>query len=310
MKKIPRVFLLFFWGLAVFCWPAACSRDAKSTKSRYFGATYMTLNNPFFMVVNSGIEGVTKAAGDALAVEDGALDNAVQIRGVESLIARQVEAIFLNPVDWKGIKPALEAARMAKIPVFVVDAPVFDDQLVVATIASDNWDAGVQCARHLTGKLRITQGNIVLLTHPTAKSGADRIAGFKSGLAAFPGLKIIAEEPCEGQTEIAMPVMEKILKTHPEPIVAVMALNDPAAFGAIAALERAGRLSGTRVYGVDGTDQAKELIRAGKMTATAAQSPVEIGRIAAGEAYKYLAGEPVEHDIKVPVKLIDTDGLR
>ena len=68
------------------------------------------------------------------------------------MIAQGVDGIFLNPVDWKGVRPALEEAGRAGIPVFVVDAPVFDSDLVVSTIASDNWKAGQLIALDLLAR--------------------------------------------------------------------------------------------------------------------------------------------------------------
>ncbi|MCC5628090.1 substrate-binding domain-containing protein [Nostoc sphaeroides CHAB 2801] len=44
-----------------------------------------------------------------------------QFSDIEDLIARQVEAIFLAPREYEGLTPALETARAAKIPVFLID---------------------------------------------------------------------------------------------------------------------------------------------------------------------------------------------
>ena len=52
----------------------------------------------------------------------------------------------------------------------------------------------------------------------------------------------------------------------------MMALNDPSALGAMAALQEHGLLENTAVYGVDGAPEAKSMTREGVMTATAAQS--------------------------------------
>lgn len=44
------------------------------------------------------------------------------------------------------------------------------------TIVSDNYDAGVQCAKDMME--RLDSANIVLLKHTTAKSAKERIEGF------------------------------------------------------------------------------------------------------------------------------------
>ncbi len=305
LKKI--IFSLM--AMLIFLLSYGCKQAKEEVKVKRFGATYMTLNNSFFEVLNSGVEEIVKLKNDQLIVFDPKLDNENQIDGIENLAAQKVDAIFLNPVDWKGIKKGLEIANKAKIPVFVVDAPVYDDNLVVSTIASDNFNAGVLCAEHLTKKLNISKANIVILEHPEAKSGLDRIRGFEEYIKDFPELKIIDRGSSLGQTEVAMPVMEKIIKNTNEKIDVVMCLNDPTAFGVIAALEKWGKLKGTIIYGVDGTEIAMEMIKKGKMTATAKQFPEEIGKIAAKTAYKYFDGEKVDHEIKVPVKLIDKEQL-
>lgn len=270
--------------------------------NKKFGATYMTLNNPFFIALNDGIKSVVEKSGDKLITLDPALDQAKQIAQVEDLIAQKVDAIFLNPVDWKGVRPALEAAKRAGIPVINVDAPVFDTNLVATVVASDNYKAGVLVAQDVMK--RVKTANVVLLEHPTAKSAIDRTQSFVDTTKNNPAYKIVARQSSNGQLEQAMPVMENIIQANPK-IDVVMGLNDPTAMGALAALRSANRDKGVLIYGVDGAPDAKKMIKEGRMTATAAQSPKGIGKIAAESVYKILANQKVEPLILVPVFLID-----
>jgi ribose transport system substrate-binding protein len=269
---------------------------------KIFGATYMTLNNPFFIALNDGIKAVVEKNGDKLITLDPALDQAKQIAQIEDLIAQKVDAIFLNPVDWKGVRPALESAKKAGIPVINVDAPVFDTDLVATVIASDNYKAGVLVAQDVMKRLK--SANVVLLEHPTAKSAIDRTQSFVDTVKSNPAYKIVARQSSNGQLEQAMPVMENIIQANPK-IDVVMGLNDPTAMGALAALRSANRENGVLIYGVDGAPDAKKMIKEGKMTATAAQSPKGIGKIAAESAYKIFSKQKVERLILVPVFLID-----
>lgn len=283
------------------------SAGEKARKSYRFGVTYMTMNNPFFIALNEGLRKAVEDKGDKLVALDPALDLKKQIAGVKDLIAQKVNLIFLNPVDWKGIKPALEAASEAGIPVIVVDAPVFDEELVLSTVSSDNWGAGVLCAEDM--KKRISEGNVVILEHPSVKTSIDRTRSFEETIKNSPRYKIVAKQSSNGQLEQAMPVMENIIRFNKR-IDVVMALNDPTAMGAIAALEAAGRMNGKiLVYGVDGSPDAKKMVKEGKITATAAQSPKTIGKMAAEAAYKYLEGEKIERNIRVPVELIDRESV-
>lgn len=271
-----------------------------------FGAVYMTLNNPFYEIIDEEIRTEVENHGDVLLSRDPALSVEKQTEEVEDLIAEGVSVIFLNPVDFERMGPALEAARAAHVTVITIDTNVQDSSHVASTIETDNYAAGRACAEHLLQTA--DHANILLLKHSTAHSAVDRITGFCQTLAGHPGFTIVDEAECDGQLERAMPAMQEMLDSHPEADT-VMALNDPSALGAMAALEARGRLNGFRVYGVDGVPETKELILAGRMTATAGQSPRQIGRLAAQQAYRLLDGEDVEQLIQLPPHLWTRENL-
>ena len=277
-----------------------------SAQGKKFGATYMTMNNPFFGAMNDAIKAKVEANGDTLITLDPALDQVKQISQIEDLIAQGVDAIFLNPVDWQGVSPALVACKEAGIPIINVDAPVYEEDLVACIIASDNLSAGKICGEDMLK--RIKGGKVVILGHPTTKTGIDRIAKFKEIVEANPGFSIASEQSSEGQLEIAMPVMENIIQGNPD-IAAIMCVNDPTALGALAALRAANATEGVLIYGVDGAPDAKKAIKAGEITGTAAQSPKNIGIIGVEMAYKILNGEKVDKHVPVPVQLITADNV-
>lgn len=90
----------------------------------------------------------------------------------------------------------------------------------------------------------------------------------------------------------------------------MFALNDPSALGCVAAVESANLLDQVQIVGVDGSDDAKAAIAEGKMLASAAQDPVQIGSVAIETAYKVIAGEEVEKDIKIPSYLVDASNAK
>lgn len=272
---------------------------------RKLGAVYMTLNNPFYEVIDEEIRTVVENHGDALISRDPALSVDRQVEEIRELIDMGVELIFINPVDWTKIEPALELAYAAKIPVIAIDTNVEDDSLVACTVVSDNYTAGEQCAEHLLKNS--SGGKIALLKHSQARSSIDRIQGFLDKIAANKNFEVVAQAECLGQLEVAMPEMEEMIKAHPE-VNIVMALNDPAAMGALAALQNINRRD-VKVYGVDGVPETKEMIFSRRMTATAGQSPRQIGKLAADCAYKILAGEQVEKIIKLPTKLLSAENI-
>ncbi len=314
MVRQERYFLFFILVMIViggFCYGLYRLSDEdysarQNEHRRKFGAVYMTLNNPFYEVIDEEIRTVVENQGDILITRDTALSVERQAEEIQEMVDRGVDVLFVNPVDWERIESALEIAYQARIPVIAIDTNVQDDKYVVSTVVSDNYMAGQQCAEYLLS--HSDGGEIALLKHSEVRSGVDRMQGFCDALEGHPQFRVVDEEECLGQLEYAMPAMERILRRHPE-IDIVMALNDPAAMGAMAALRMEGRLSEVMVFGVDGAPETREMIAEGLMTATAGQSPRSIGRYAAQQAYRILNGEEAKGLIRLPTKLWSRENI-
>lgn len=297
--------IIFFMVLIIFT-VTYNIYTAPVAKHKVFGVSYMTMNNPFYKIINNEILKVVEKNNDTLITLDPELDVDKQNEQIYKFIDQKVDGIFINPIDFEQIEPALQAAKRANIPVIIIDAPVSDESLVNCTIVSDNYDAGVQCAKDMME--RLDSANIVLLKHTTAKSAKERIEGFLSVIDNNKKYKVINEVECDGQLEIAMPKMQEIIEETPD-IDVVMALNDPSALGALAALEKNNK-NDVMVYGIDGTPEIKALIGRNQMiVGTVAQSPIKMGQIAVENMYNILNGKKIEKNIIIPISLINKENL-
>lgn len=298
--------IIFFMVLIIFT-VTYNIYTAPIAKHKVFGVSYMTMNNPFYKIINNEILKVVEKNNDTLITLDPELDVDKQNEQIYKFIDQKVDGIFINPIDFEQIEPALQAAKRANIPVIIIDAPVSDESLVNCTIVSDNYDAGVQCAKDMME--RLDSANIVLLKHITAKSAKERIEGFLSVIDNNEKYKVINEAECDGQLEIAMPKMQEIIEETPD-IDVVMALNDPSALGALAALEKNNK-NDVMVYGIDGTPEIKALIGRNQMiVGTVAQSPIKMGQIAVENMYNILNGKKkIEKNIIIPISLINKENL-
>lgn len=297
--------IIFFMVLIIFT-VTYNIYTAPVAKHKVFGVSYMTMNNPFYKIINNEILKVVEKNNDTLITLDPELDVDKQNEQIYKFIDQKVDGIFINPIDFEQIEPALQAAKRANIPVIIIDAPVSDESLVNCTIVSDNYDAGVQCAKDMME--RLDSANIVLLKHTTAKSAKERIEGFLSVIDNNEKYKVINEAECDGQLEIAMPKMQEIIEETPD-IDVVMALNDPSALGALAALEKNNK-NDVMVYGIDGTPEIKALIGRNQMiVGTVAQSPIKMGQIAVENMYNILNGKKIEKNIIIPISLINKENL-
>ncbi|SFM27935.1 sugar ABC transporter substrate-binding protein [Pelosinus propionicus] len=310
MKKIMVMVLAAFFCMSLLagCTKSVDQSKANDTVKKYkFGYTCMTMNNPFFITLEKSIREDVEKNGGTLITLDPQLDTQKQIAQVEDMIAQKVDLIFLNPVDWKGIKPALDAAKKANIPVVNFDAQVFDKELVNSIVVSDNFNAGKVCGEDLVKQMP-NGGKIAVIDSPTMKSVIDRIDGFFTGLGDKKSkFEIVAQQDGKGQLEISMPIAEAILQANPD-VKAFMGGNDPTALGIIAALKTANK-KGILVYGVDGAPESKAAIKDGDMTGTGAQSPINIGKESYKIAIQILKGEQYEKNLPVKTELINKDNV-
>lgn len=277
------------------------SSDPPGGEGRLFVVSFQTMNNPFFVDLNDGLKRVIEAHGDRLVTLDAQFNSLKQKNDISDLLQQRPAAIFVNPVNWEGIRGSLAEARRKNVPVIVVDAPVSDPEMVLCQVASDNIEAGRLAATALA-KVN-PKAKIVILHHSINKACIDRVDGFKEVVAQHPEMKILDVQEGKGTIEGGRPVMRDLLGRFPE-LDAAFPINDPSALGAISAIESAGKLGKITVVAVDGSREAVEAIRAGKLHSTSAQFPAEIGRVAAETAFDHLAGKPIARDIKIPVKLI------
>ena len=271
-----------------------------------FGYTCMTMNNPFFQEIEGSIRETVEANGDKLITMDPAMDVSLQINQIEDLITQGIDAIFLNPVDWEGIRPALEMLKDAEIPIINFDTEVKDIDYVTSYVGSDNKNAGRVCGEDLIARFP-EGGDIVVLDSPLMNSINDRIDGFLEAIEGK-GFNIVAQQDAKGDLETALSLTEDILQANSD-VLAIMGGNDPTALGALAGC-KAVNAKDVIIYGVDGSPDAKtEIANDGQLVGSGAQSPVQIGVKSTEVAYLILNGEDFEERYPVETFLINAENV-
>ncbi|MEU5630196.1 substrate-binding domain-containing protein [Streptomyces rishiriensis] len=265
------------------------------------GLALSTLNNPFFVQIQSGAKAEAKKLGVDLTVTDAQNDASQQANQLQNFTSSGYDSIIVNPVDSDAASNSVKAADKAKIPVIAVDRGV-NKAAVDALVASDNVAGGELAARTVAEKLGGT-GKIVILQGQAGTSAArERAAGFAQGLKAYPGIQVLAQQPADFDRTKGLDVMSNLLQAHPD-VQGVIAANDEMALGAIKALgAKAGK--SVQVVGFDGTPDGLKAVEQGTLYASVAQQPSQLGRIAVDNALKALRGKKVEETVKVPVKVV------
>ena len=278
---------------------------AASGETIKIGVSVADQSNPFYIDIVDGMESAAKD-GDELVIVDAGFDAAKQLNDIDDMIQQGVKVMLIDPVDSNAIKSAVEACDAAGIPVIAYNSPLNFE--IASTVATDNYLAG-QLVGEAMGKALDGKGEVAMLTYNVAEVCLDRANGFKDAIAEYPDIKIVEEQEIQPGTDTALPVAENILQAYPD-LAGMFALNDLSALGCVAAVESANLLDQVQIVGVDGSDDAKAAIAEGKMLASAAQDPVQIGSVAIETAYKVIAGEEVEKDIKIPSYLVDASNAK
>lgn len=284
-------------------------KDENENETFKFGFSAIDMENPYFITLESAITEVLDEYGYELIVKDPASDADKQASQIEEMIEEGIDAIFISPVNWEKITPSLQKLKDAGIKIINVDTQVKEMDYVDAYIGSDNKKAGYICGQDLVERCP-DGGKILILECPTQNSINDRITGFEEAIStAENGFEVIERKDTNGEFEIAMEVTKEILEQHPD-INIIMCGNDQIAVGAKTAVNVL-NMNDVIIYGVDGSpDIKKELKKSDNQIAgTAAQSPINIGKVSAQIGIDMLLGEDYEKETYEDVFMINEDNV-
>lgn len=312
-RNIRKVFIIFnfllYLPLILLLAMGITGRDYSRNQRRngyLIGASYMTMNNEFYKILNEEISSRAELEQDQMILRDPALDADRQIEQIDAMIQMGIDVLVVTPVDWKSLSDILRKAKEQGIFIVVVDSNLEDESLADCAITSDNYNAGRMVGEYFLKENETAE--LVVMTHDAAKSGQDRVQGFLDAVEQREGIHIVEKINCDGQLEIAMPRMQRIIEEGAV-FDSVFCLNDLAGVGVVAALDDGGMLDRVNVYGIDASPDAKALIKEGMMSASAAQFPSRIGRKAADVIYQLLEGGTVDKSVLVPVELVTGENV-
>ncbi|PLR37836.1 ribose ABC transporter substrate-binding protein RbsB [Chimaeribacter californicus] len=259
-----------------------------------------TLNNPFFVSMKEGAQKEADKLGYNLVVLDSQNNPAKELANVQDLTVRGTKLMLINPTDSDAVGNAVKMANQANIPVITLDR-VATHGTVVSHIASDNRAGGAMAGEFIAKKLGNGAKVIELQGIAGTSVARERGEGFKQAQEKN-HFTLLASQPADFDRTKGLNVMQNLLTAHPD-VQAVFAQNDEMALGALRALQTAGK-SDVLIVGFDGTADGIKAVQGGKLAATVAQRPDQIGVIGVQTADKVLKGEKVAAINPVDLSLV------
>lgn len=243
--------------------------------------------------VNS-ITAAAEAKGWTINLQDANGDPSTQADQMNTLINAGVDVIMLNPTDVASLKPSLEAAKAAGIPVIAFGMQMNDDcmKLVDSFVGLDDYLNAYVIANYVKenyngqgAKMAIIEGQAG--TDPTFKTSSavkDAIAGTD--------IEIIGEFEGKFDAAEAMAITENLLVSNPD-VKIIMCQDHVMAGGAVSAIEDAGKTGEVVVVAVCGMPSYLDYIRDGSIEMVGLVMWSPIGGFTVDIADKIFKGEKV-----------------
>ena len=211
------------------------------TKPITIGFSQTGFNHPWRVeMIRAAQAEVARHPYVSLVITDGNVDINKQNSDVDDLLAQNVDAVVMSPVESAGLVPAGNKVMAAKKPLVLLDRDIPSEKTLFIgqsniTMAKAVGDVMV---KRLNGK-----GNILEITGLIGSSPAiDRQKGMKEALAAAPDIKILATGDGQWIRDPAKKLMDDWLVAFPK-IDAVFSHAEESSYGAQLAIAGANRCS-------------------------------------------------------------------
>lgn len=243
-------------------------------------------SNPFFKTEADTAAETATALGYEIKTVSHDDDATKQAELFDNAIADKAAAIICDNAGADATVNAVQKAREAGIPTFLIDREINADGVAISQIVANNYQGAKAIAEEWVEAMGEEGKYAELLGKESDTNAGVRSSAFHEVIDQYDTLEMVAQQTANWEQTEGYEKTETILQSNPE-ITGIICGNDTMAVGAAEAVKAAGR-SDIKIIGVDGSDEAAALIATGDMTGTALQQCALIAQLAVEQADKYL----------------------
>jgi erythritol transport system substrate-binding protein len=256
-------------------------------------------DNVFFKAEQDAAKAEAEKLGFTTTVTSHGDDPTKQSSAIDAAISAKAKAIILDNAGADSSIAAIQKAKDAGIPTFLIDREINKTGVAAAQIVSNNAQ-GATLGGQEFAKLMGGKGDYFELTGKETDTNAGvRSKGYHQVLDQYSGLKMVQQQTANWDQQQALSKTQTMLQAHPN-VKGIIAGNDTMALGAEAALQSA-RKTNVIVVGFDGSPDVAKSILDGKIKATVLQPASQIAALAVDEAQAFLkngsTGKPEKQSI-------------
>ncbi len=224
----------------------------------------------------------------------------------ETAISDKAAAIICDNAGADATVAAVKRAYDNNIPTFLIDREINEQGIAIAQIVANNYQ-GAKGVAEVFVEVMEEEGKYAELFGLDSDTNAQtRSTAFHEVIDQYPDLQLVSVQTANWDQNMGYQKMETILQSHPD-LKGVISGNDNMAVGAAAAAQAAGKT--LHIIAVDGSNDARDQILQGNMTATAMQPAALIAQMAVEQADRYLktgsTGQPEKQLIDCEIITID-----
>ncbi len=316
--KFPLRFRSLGLALCAAALPALPASAADSKAKPRVALIMKSLANEFFQTMEKGAQSYQSQHSDDFELISNGIRNETdvsqQINLVNQMVAQKVDAIVIAPADSKALIPVCKRAEAAGILVVNIDnkfnADVLSQEKIkIPFVGPDNRKGAKTVGDYLAKQLSAGSKVAILEGLPGAFNGIQRKNGFDDAIKDAK-LDLVTSQAADWETAKANQIASAIITQHPE-VTAMFCCNDSMVLGAVAALKAAGKEGSVKVAGFDNIAAVQQLIKDGKVAATADQHGDQLAVFGIEYALDGLKnkGKSTE-DRETAVDLVDKDTLK
>jgi ribose transport system substrate-binding protein len=275
MKKLGVLLLI----LAVL-FTAGCQKEAPAVqsaaeqeevdpKSDQLYIEVSALGNlDYFYDHKMGMEMVGKELGVRTEyVGPAEYDMNAMVSAFEQAIAKRPNGIVVVGFE-SVLNPIIDKAIAAGIPVVTVDADLPDSNRL-AFVGTGNFGAGV-AGGHKLAELIGGSGKVAIMTKPGQSNLEERISGYQSALADYPGIEIVQIADTQSDPVIAAQAASALIQKFPD-LAGIACVEGAGGSGAATAVREAGKAGEIKIVSMDRGNEVLEAIADGIISASVAQ---------------------------------------
>lgn len=291
---------------------AAAGKEEAAGDKKVIGVTLNHTQDVFMKNLESGVLEAAKENPEyeVKCVECGQ-DPAVQLSQVEQFIAEGVDIIVLNPANQEASADAVEEAVEAGIPIMTVNTTSTDEaqEKCLTYVGSDAKESGRIQGKYVAEEILNGSGKVAYMNATMGhQAQIDRRDGAMEVWADYPEIEIVLEGAGNWNTEDAMSLTENWLSST-EDFDVVVCQGADMAYGALLALEDAGKSGEIAVSGIDITDDTAEALVDGTIANLVFQDAIGQGKGSIEAAIDYLNGAELEAYVDIPYELVTKENV-